>query len=122
MRELKPRDWVIYRKQKFSSSPGPRAKAVDAAPRGETYSYVVDKFWIVKSMLEDGRALLVTRTGKEHAVELSDPNLRLAGWWERWRYKSRFEDVETLLDNPEQREASDHSNSSSPNAAGEPSS
>ena len=45
-------DLVVYSKQKHSVSPGPRAREVDAAARGETYSYTVDKFWIIKQHLE----------------------------------------------------------------------
>ena len=58
----------VYSKQKHSVSPGPRAREVDAAARGETYSYTVDKFWIIKQHLEDGQLLLITRTGKQHAM------------------------------------------------------
>lgn len=89
-----PADWVVYRKQKHSTSPGPRAKEVSAAPRGETYSYVVDKFWVVQEQLEDGRLLLTTRRGKEHTVSPDDPNLRHARWWERWLYRRRFSEAE----------------------------
>lgn len=91
-------DWVVYRKQKYSASPGPRAKSVAAAPLGETYAYVVDKYWVVKKRLEDDRVLLITRTGKEHAVSLNDPNLRPARWWERWLYKDRFRETEQLVE------------------------
>ena len=97
MRPIKPGDWVVYRKQKRSTSPGPRAKKVAAAKRGETYSYFVDKFWIAKEVLEDKQVLLVTRTGKQHTVPLDDENLRLAHWWERWIYRQRFTETEKLL-------------------------
>lgn len=90
MKELKPGDWVVYRKQKFSDSPGARAKQVAAAKRGETYSYVVDKYWVIRRCLDDGSFLMCTRTGKEHQVVASDPNLRLAKWWERWLLADRF--------------------------------
>lgn len=89
---------MVYRKQKHSPVPGPRAKEVAAAPRGESYSYVVDKFWVVKQALEENRVLLVTRTGKEHTVLLNDPNLRLARWWERWMYGERFRETEKLVE------------------------
>ena len=58
-------DLVVYSKQKHSVSPGPRAREVDAATRGETYSYTVDKFWVIKQLIEDGQLLLITRTGKQ---------------------------------------------------------
>ncbi|QDU54381.1 hypothetical protein [Aeoliella mucimassa] len=94
---LQPGDWVVYRKQKYSTSPGPRAKQVAAAPLGESYTYVVHKFWVVKQQVDDARVLLITRTGKEHTVRLADPNLRAARWWERWLYGERFRETEKLL-------------------------
>ena len=57
-------DLVVYSKQKHSVSPGPRAREVDAATRGETYSYTVDKFWVIKQLIEDGQLLLITRFTK----------------------------------------------------------
>lgn len=90
MKRFKPGDWVIYSKQKFSDSPGPRAKSVNAAKGGETYSYVVDKFWAVGSWVDTETLLLFTRTGKEHQVSASDPLLRSATWWERWLLASKF--------------------------------
>ncbi|WP_442481402.1 hypothetical protein [Aeoliella sp. SH292] len=97
-KQLKPGDWVIYRKQKRSTSPGPRAKLVSAAPQGETYTYMVDKFWVVKQLQGDKQVVLVTRTGKQHTVDLSTPNLRPARWWERWIYRDRFRETELLLE------------------------
>ena len=90
----KPGDWVIYRKQKFSTSPGPRAKQVLPATQGETYSYFVEKFWVVADVLDDGQLLLRTRRGKNHTVTPDDPWLRRARWWERWLYGNRFRSIE----------------------------
>jgi hypothetical protein len=84
--------------QKHSTSPGPRAKEVAAAPRGETYSYVVDKFWVVKQLLDDNQVLLITRTGKQHTVSMADPSLRPASWWERWMFRDRFHEAETQVE------------------------
>ena len=98
MKRYHPGDWVVYRKQKYSDSPGPRAKAVNAAPRGETYTYFVDKLWVVKQQLADDQVLLVTRTGKQHAVSAADRNLRPARWWERWMYADRFRAAEKLIE------------------------
>lgn len=92
MKKLKPGDWVIYRKSKSSNTPGPRAKKVVAAKRGESYTYVVDKYWLVKSRPDESTLLLSTRTGKEHLVAASDPNLRPVRWWERWLLANRFPD------------------------------
>lgn len=86
-------EWVIYRKTKFSTHPGPRAQNVLPAVHGDEYAYTVDKFWIVNQVRTDGSLLLKTRRGKEHVVPPGDLNLRRANWWERWRYRDRFEAI-----------------------------
>ncbi|MBI2479939.1 MAG: hypothetical protein HYV60_15295 [Planctomycetia bacterium] len=83
-------DPVIYRKFKHSSTPGPRAKGVDPAPRGEDYTYSIDKFWVVAELREENHVLLETRRGKQHVVASTDPNLRHARWWEKLIYRDRF--------------------------------
>ena len=90
-------DWVIYRKLKHSASPGPRAHNISPSPHGELYNYFVDKFWIVESVLPDGRLQLRTRTGKTHVINASDPRLRRARWWERWFYNNRFKEIEATV-------------------------
>ncbi len=85
-----PGDPVIYRVQKNSTDPGPRAREVHPSQHGELYSYQVDKFWAVAEVLSDGSLKLVTRTGKQHIVSADDPRLRAARWWERWLYRNRF--------------------------------
>jgi hypothetical protein len=89
-------DWVIYRKLKHSASPGPRAHNISPSPNGELYDYFVDKFWIVQSVLPDGRLQLRTRTGKTHLVNSSDRRLRRARWWQRWLYRSRFQAIAAI--------------------------
>ena len=96
-------DWVIYRKLKFSASPGPRAQEVSPSPHGEVYDYFVDKFWIVQAVLADGRLKLRTRTGKTHLIEPNDPCLHRARWWERWLYRSRFQAIEATISDAEDR-------------------
>ena len=86
-------DWVIYRKSKQSPIPGPRAQQVSPSPRGDVYSYVVDKFWIVTEVLGENHLKLRTRRGKEHLISADDRNLRPVRFWERWLYRRRFEDV-----------------------------
>ncbi|MEQ9409898.1 MAG: hypothetical protein RIK87_19335 [Fuerstiella sp.] len=83
-------DLVIYRKSKFSDHPGPRAANVHPAPRGETYSYTVDKFWIVQEVLADGTVVATTRRGKKHYLRPDDPLLKRANWLQRLLYRSRF--------------------------------
>jgi len=86
----KPGDPVVYRMQKQSTHPGRRAKNVRPSPHGETYDYLVDKFWIVAEVRQDNKLLVKTRRGKEHLVDASDPNLRRPRWWERLVYRRRF--------------------------------
>lgn len=91
--ELHRGDWVIYRKTKQSPQPGPRAEDVSPASHGDLYTYAVEKFWVVDAVQSDGAVVLVTHRGKRHVIDPSTPLLRKANWWERWRYRSRFEDV-----------------------------
>lgn len=89
--QFQPGDWVIYRKQKSSTIPGPRAENVRAASKGNLYRYTVDKFWVVEDVGDDGVLQLRTRRGKRHVVAPDDPQLRKARLWERWIYRDRFE-------------------------------
>ena len=83
-------DRVIYTRDKYSNRPGPRAKNVSPTPHGETYTYQVDKYWIVTSITPDGALVLQTRRGKVHTVPMNDNRLRRANWWERTVYAGRF--------------------------------
>lgn len=83
-------DAVVYRKQKVSALPGPRAYAVHPAGQGDTYCYFVDKFWTVENVLRDGRIVVTTRTNKRHYLRRDDPHLRKAGLIVRLRYRNRF--------------------------------
>jgi hypothetical protein len=85
---------VIYRAQKFSSHPGPRAEDVDPAPNGDTYCYSVDKYWRVDEALPDGQIVVRTRRGKRHTLKADDPRLRPPSWWEWLFYWHRFPPVE----------------------------
>jgi hypothetical protein len=91
---LQPGDWVVYLMQKSSASPGPRARDVRPAQGGDAYYYIVEKYWVVQEVLDDGRIRLRTRRGKEHIVTPRNPLLRRARWWERWLLGSRFRAVE----------------------------
>jgi len=88
--ELEPGDFLIYRKPKVSPRPGPRARNVHAAENGDDYSYEVDKYWFVSDVLDDGRLVAVTRTGKRLFLTREDERLRRAGWLDRVRYRGRF--------------------------------
>lgn len=85
-RRFTERDLVVYQKSKHGTHPGPRARQIRAAPLGETYDYVVDKYWIVREA-RGGSLELRTPGGKRHEVDRSDPNLRRPTLRERlWLY------------------------------------
>ena len=87
---MQPGELVIYRMNKRSSSPGRRAKNVRPNPKGESYTYQVDKYWIVIGSHTDGSFEIATRRGKRRIIEPNDEGLRRANWWERLLFSSRF--------------------------------
>jgi hypothetical protein len=87
---LEPGDFLIYRKSKASPHPGPRAQNVQPSEKGDDYYYEVDKYWTVADVLDDGRVVAVTRTGKQVFLTPEDENLRKPGWLERVRHRRRF--------------------------------
>ena len=101
-------DWAVYRKSKRSTSPGPRAENVIASPKGDSYTYVVDKFWVVESVLPDNQLLMRTARGKTHVIDVSDPSLRKASLLQRLFWRHRF------------LEAEEHCNSNGGRASSEP--
>lgn len=92
-RTFRPGDLVYYRKTKHSTHPGPRAADVQPAKHGDGYSYTVDKFWIVKTVLEDGTIVAETRRGKQHRIKAGDPLLRHANLLQRLLYRSKFSEL-----------------------------
>jgi hypothetical protein len=92
----RPGDRIVYRIQKHSVKPGPRAKNVYAAPRGEEYNYEVDKYWIVREQRDDGSIVAQTRQGKLHELQADDPHLRPASWWECLWHQRQFPVLEEL--------------------------
>jgi hypothetical protein len=90
-----PGDLVIYRKTKHSTHPGPRAANVHPAPNGDTYSYTVDKFWIVEAVDEDGTIVAATRRGKRNRLKSDDPMLKRANIFQHILYRSRFAQLPT---------------------------
>jgi hypothetical protein len=99
--DYQPGDFVVFVVSKISTDPGPRAHDIHPAPFGETYQYVVDKYWTVRSVAPDGTIELVARRGKVHQVKADDPRLRPARLWERWMHRDRFPDLKHV---PAQRE------------------
>ncbi len=92
-----PGDWAVYRMQKHSTAPGPRAEDVVPSTGGDMYSYLVDKYWIVESLPDETSICLRTRKGKVRTIDVSDPRLRHPTWWERWLLAGRFRAVEEGL-------------------------
>lgn len=88
--QLEPGDFLIYRKAKVSPRPGRRAQNVHPAENGDDYYYDVDKFWTVSDVLDDGRLVAVTRTGKQLHLRPEDDRLRKPALLERMRYRRRF--------------------------------
>lgn len=85
-------DWVVYTRMKHSLSPGPRAKNISPSLHGEMYSYEVDKYWIVKEVLEKD-ILIETRCGKQKVISLSDERLRKPTVFESIFLRKKFPKV-----------------------------
>lgn len=102
----RPGDLVVFVVSKISREPGPRAHHIHPAPFGETYQYIVEKYWTVRSHATDGTLELVTRRGKVHHVRADDPRLRPARLWERWFHRGRFPDLTQLPSSSKRSESS----------------
>jgi hypothetical protein len=90
MAQFRVGDPVVYHKTKSSTSPGKRARQVYPLAHGESYHYVVDKFWKVTSINNDGTIEVVTRTGKKHTLPVTDPNIRKARALQQLLFRKRF--------------------------------
>lgn len=86
-------DPVIYTKPKSSPRPGPRAKQIYPLEQGEYYHYVVDKFWKVVDVNDDGTVEVITRRGKKHRLEENDPNLQKAHFLKYLLFRKRFPEM-----------------------------
>lgn len=95
LRGFRRGDVVVVARQKYSTSPGPRARDVSPASSGDSYSYIVDKFWIVKSC-QDRELRLLTRTGKEHVISADDFRVRKPTLWERLFVRHKFPSQDLL--------------------------
>ncbi|NTU98254.1 MAG: hypothetical protein HGA62_10640 [Chlorobiaceae bacterium] len=97
MMQFKVGDPIVYHKPKSSFRPGPRARQVYPLEHGEAYHYVVDKFWKVARVNTDGTLEVVTRTGKKHLIEASDPNIIKARIFRYFLYRKRFPKLAEVL-------------------------
>ena len=95
-----PGDRVIYRVQKFSPHPGPRAEGVYPCMHGEDYSYFVRKPWTVVQVTGN-EIEVVTPGGKLHTLRADDPLLHRAGLLEtavlRLRWHKTFPRVSDAI-------------------------
>jgi len=79
-RGLEPGDFIVYRKAKHSTHPGPRARGVRPAVRGDDYAYHVDKYWLIVAVAKGDKLVARTRRGKKHLLNRHDPAVRRATW------------------------------------------
>jgi hypothetical protein len=82
-------DRVVFTVEKHGAHPGRNARDIRPELHGEGYHYQVDKFWIVRDVT-GSQLVIQTRRGKLRSVDMTDPNLRLAHWWERFLHARRF--------------------------------
>ncbi len=87
---FKTGEFVIFEKSKNSTHPSPHAKDVRPAEHGETYSYIIEKFWKVVRVFENGTIELETRRGKRHRLYTATPQLRKASFWDRLLFRNRL--------------------------------
>ena len=93
-RRYRPGDRVVYRMSKRSTCPGKRAEQVSPSRYGESYTYCVDKFWVVVD--QDGDQVVVqTRRGKQHVLEADNRNLKRAGIWDLLVNRHRFPSLDS---------------------------
>ncbi|HBE71995.1 MAG TPA: hypothetical protein DDW52_27975 [Planctomycetaceae bacterium] len=85
---------VVFAKQKVSTQPGKRATDISPQGKGDAYSYLVDKYWSVSEIHDDGSVTLKTRRGKEHRLPADDHRLRRPNLWERLVLRSRFPNLD----------------------------
>lgn len=91
-------DWIVFRKTKFSEHPTSRAIEVTPSQQGDGYSYVVEKYWVVVDVLEDGSLVVCTRRGKHHTIAPDEFQVRKANLWDRFARRNRFQETSEVAD------------------------
>lgn len=81
---------IVYRVVETSTCPGPEARDIHPAERGELYYYLTHKYWRVEQVRQDGWIVALTPLMEHHYLRRDDPNLRKANLFERLRYAARF--------------------------------
>ena len=83
-------DYIIYKMQKNSIHPGPRARNIHPSAHGDRYYYLVDKYWKVLDVLGGDRLIAITRKGKRRILKACDRHLRKANVVERIFFRDKF--------------------------------
>ena len=96
IKDIQVGDLVVYQMTKQSSHPTLRAKAVAPSQNGEDYRYIVEKFWIVREITDQGELVVQTRRGKVRTITADDPNLKRASWWQRRINRGRFPSIDSI--------------------------
>jgi hypothetical protein len=81
---------IVYRVVETSTCPGPEARDIHPAERGELYYYLTHKYWRVEEVRQDGWIVALTPLMEHYYLRREDPNLRKANLFERLRYAARF--------------------------------
>lgn len=90
-RRLQPGAPIVYRMAESSTRPpGPEAREIRPAERGELYYYLTIKYWRVEEVRPDGWIVALTPLMEHHYLRGNDPNLRKANLLDRLRYAARF--------------------------------
>jgi hypothetical protein len=81
---------IVYRMVESSTRPGPEAREIRPAERGDLYYYLITKYWRVEEVLQDGWIVAITPLMEHIYLRRDDPNLRKANLLERLRHGARF--------------------------------
>ncbi|MGI8889899.1 MAG: hypothetical protein ACR2G0_03835 [Chthoniobacterales bacterium] len=89
-RRLHAGEPIVYRVVETSTIPAPEAHDIRPAERGDLYYYLINKYWRVEEVLQDGWIVALTPHQEHQYLRRDDPNLRRANLVERLRYATRF--------------------------------
>ena len=88
--QLQTGDLVIYRERKFGRQPAPHARNIAPSPKGDDYSYTVEKYLVVSEVSDDGTVIVTSASGTQLTISRDHPLLVRATWIQRLLYRSRF--------------------------------
>jgi hypothetical protein len=90
MKRISINDWILYHDQESSDHPEPGARDISPAPRGDAYSYLIDRLWRVKRVNPDGSIEATGPKGHVHHLDAHDPHIEKAGWLRRRRLRRKL--------------------------------